>query len=306
VVKIYLVLTMGVCLSQEKMDGKTVIVTGANSGIGKETALDMACRGARVIMACRSVAKAYTTRDEIISQSGNGNVVIRELDLASLTSVRNFAAGILASEPRLDVLINNAGCAGLAEKQLTEDGLEHQMQANFFGPFLLTNLLLGLLKATAPSRIINVSSLVHSWAKDLDFANLNSELNYDPGQIYYASKLCQILSARHLAPLIIKSGVTVNSLHPGVVRSGLFRNAPLWIQIFFDASAKLLFKTPKEGAQTSIHLAVAYEVAAVTGQYFSDCNMIEASDLATNDGLAKKLWETSEVLVKLTAEERHF
>jgi len=304
--KVYTVLIKGVCTSPSRLDGKTVIITGANTGIGKETALDLAQRGARVILACRDTSKAYAAKDDIIQKSGNANVEIRQLDLASLSSVRNFAAGILQTESRLDVLINNAGCAGYAEKQLTEDGLEYQMQANYFGHFLLTNLLLGLLKKSAPSRIVNVSSIAHKWAKELDFTNLNSEKNYDPSNIYNTSKLCQILSTRHLAPLVIKSGVTVNCLHPGCVETGIFQRAPLWLVIPFYIFVKLIFKNWKEGAQTSIHLAVSNEGSRTTGEYFADCKVTKMSDYAANVGVAKKLWETSELLVQLNAKERHF
>lgn len=306
VLKTYLVFTMGICLSSNRLDGKTVIVTGASAGIGKETALDLAHRGARVILACRDLKKASIVKDDITKETGNQNVLIKELDLASFSSVRKFAAGILQSESRLDVLINNAGCGGITTKQVTEDGLENQMQSNYFGHFLLTNLLLGLLKKTAPSRIINVSSLAHAWTKDLNFNNLNSEISYDPATVYYNSKLCQILSARYLAPLIIKSGVTVNSLHPGVVSTEFLRNSPLWVRFLGGFLMRFLFKSSKEGAQTSIHLAVTNEVAGVTGEYFSDCTICSPSEAATNDGLAKKLWETSEAIVKLEPKERQY
>ena len=167
VLKIYITVTTGLCQSTDRLKEKTVIITGASAGIGKETALDLAQRGARIILGCRNVKKAASVRgktfylylllfsksafhhhpnyfilDEIIRRSGNKNVVVRELDLASLSSVRKFASGILKHESRLDILINNAGCAGM-EKMLTEDGLEYQMQTNHFSHFLLTNLLLG-------------------------------------------------------------------------------------------------------------------------------------------------------------------
>ncbi|KAK4017949.1 hypothetical protein OUZ56_000024 [Daphnia magna] len=303
--KAYLWYTLGVCTSTKKLTGKTVIITGANTGIGKETAIDLAKRGARVILACRDPKKAAIAKDDIIRESGNKNVVIRQLDLASLKSVRKFAADILKSELRLDVLINNAGCATI-EKTLTEDGLEYQMQSNHFGHFLLTNLLLGLLKKSAPSRIIHVSSMAHAFTKTLDLNNLNSELSYDTGTVYYYSKLSQALCTRHLAPLVFNSGVTVNCLHPGAVQTEIFRNAPSWFQMIAAITFPLFFKSAKEGAQTTIHLAVADEVANVTGEYFSDCKIAKTSKLAKDAGLAKKLWEVSETLVKLKPEERHY
>jgi len=271
--KIYSVSIKGVCHSPNRLDGKTVIITGANTGIGKETALDLARRGARVILACRDITKAYHAKDDIVQKSGNTNVEIRHLDLSSLASVRAFAAGILESESRLDVLINNAGCAGYTERKLTEDGLEYQMQTNYFGHFLLTNLLLGLLKKSAPSRVISVSSIGHNWAKELDVNNLNSEKSYDPSDVYMVSKLCQVLFTRHLAPLVKDSGVTVNCLHPGCVETGIFQRAPYWLVIPSYIFVKLFFKDWREGAQTSIHLAVSNEGSRVTGEYFADCKV---------------------------------
>jgi len=310
VLKIYMAATTGVHQSLDRLEGKTIIITGASAGIGKETALDLSHRGARVILACRNVSKANCIRDEIIKESGNHNVVVKELNLASLSSVRKFAAEILEQESRLDVLINNAGCAGM-EKQLTEDGLEYQMQSNYFGHFLLTNLLLGLLKKTAPSRVISVSSVVHKLVKNLDLNDLNTEINYDSSKVYSKSKLCQVLFTRYLASLVIKDGVTVNCLHPGVVYTDMvpqfvhpaFRT---WLNAPISLICRNLFKTAKEGAQTSIHLAVAKEVASTTGEYFSDCQISKTSKLAKDDQLAKELWKMSEFLVKLTAAERHF
>jgi len=291
--------------SKIRLDGKTVIITGANTGIGKETAIDLAQRGARVILACRNLQKAELAKGEIIRLSANDNIVVKELDLASLTSVRKFAAGILESESRLDILINNAGVAGQAEKQLTEDGLEYRMQSNYFGHFLLTNLLLGLLKKSAPSRVINVSSLLHTLIKELDFVNLNSEISYSPGNTYQTSKLCQILFSRHLAKLIYDSGVTVNSLHPGLVKTDVFRY-PSFRNFIIRHFILPFSKSAKEGAQTTIYLAVDEEVGKETGKYFSDCKESVPSKSARNDGTAKKLWEVSEALVKLKPEERQF
>ncbi|KZS06946.1 WW domain-containing oxidoreductase [Daphnia magna] len=215
--------------------------------------------------------------------------------------------------------------------------------------FLHVPCPLGLLKKSAPSRIIHVSSMAHAFTKTLDLNNLNSELSYDTGTVYYYSKLSQVLCTRHLAPLVFNSGVTVNCLHPGAVQTEIFRNAPSWFQmiaaitfpLFFKVSFRknitvnalhpgvvhtefsrflpyevfkkimtvispVFSKSAKEGAQTTIHLAVADEVANVTGEYFSDCKIAKTSKLAKDAGLAKKLWEVSETLVKLKPEERHY
>ncbi|KAK4017950.1 hypothetical protein OUZ56_000024 [Daphnia magna] len=228
--KAYLWYTLGVCTSTKKLTGKTVIITGANTGIGKETAIDLAKRGARVILACRDPKKAAIAKDDIIRESGNKNVVIRQLDLASLKSVRKFAADILKSELRLDVLINNAGCATI-EKTLTEDGLEYQMQSNHFGHFLLTNLLLGLIIKTGTARIINVSSEAHRMAKRLNLDDLT--FDREPAdskilRIYGATKLCNILFSKELAKKLEPFGknITVNALHPGVVHTEFSRFLP--------------------------------------------------------------------------------
>jgi len=302
--KLYIISSSGTCVSKNQLPGKTVIITGANTGIGLETAIDLAQRGARIILACRNVQKGNVARDEIVKQSGNENVAVRELDLASLASVRKFSAGILETESRLDILINNAGCATPVVRKLTEDGLEYTMQSNYFGHFLLTNLLLGLLKKTAPSRVINVSSLAHALANNLDCSNLNFETGYD-GKVYHTSKLCQIISSHYLAPLIIDSGVTVNNLHPGIVQTEILRNETFYHK-FLKYFLFPLFKNAKSGAQTTIYLAIADEVAGVTGEYFSDCKLTKTKKSAKDDGLAKKLWEVSESLVKLNPEDRQF
>ncbi|XP_044739952.1 retinol dehydrogenase 13-like, partial [Chrysoperla carnea] len=163
VLKIFLIVTTGRCTSKQKLNGKTVIVTGANAGIGKEAAIDLAARGARVILGCRNLTLAESTKEEIISKTGNTNIIVYPLDFESLSSVRKFSKLVHESENRLDVLINNAGAVGLGNKT-TEDGLHILMQVNHFGPFLLTNLLLDLLKQSAPSRIVNVSSFLYKFA----------------------------------------------------------------------------------------------------------------------------------------------
>ncbi|EFX79367.1 hypothetical protein DAPPUDRAFT_319686 [Daphnia pulex] len=309
VVKAYLLMMRGVCRSTNNLTDKTVIITGANTGIGKETAIDLAKRGARVILACRDTKKALAAKDDIVRESGNDHVIVRHLDLASLWSVRQFASEILKNEPRLDILINNAGCVTM-EKKLTPDGLEYQMQANHFGHFLLTNLLLELLKKSALSRIINVSSCLYTWKRTLDLNNLNSELSYNNSSlyhgVYYNSKLVQVLCTRHLAPLISQSGVTVNSVCPGLVNTEIFRSTSSWFQMAASFVLFIFSKTAKEGAQTSIHVAVASEISDVTGQFFCDCRIIKTSKLADNPNLAKKVWEISETCVDLKPEERNY
>jgi len=305
--KVYTVVTMGVCQSQNRLDGKIVIITGGSAGIGRETALDLAGRGARVILACRNLNKSFRVRDDIISATNNPNVEVRELDLSSLQSVRSFASGILKSEAKLDVLINNAGCAG-ASKKLTEDGLEYQMQTNHFGHFLLTNLLLGVLLTTENSRIINVSSSYHTTCKKLDMSNINftrEKTGEGILEIYAASKVCNILFTRQLAKKLKSMGgsVTVNALHPGAIRTEILNTFGLWMRLGLFMSS-FFMKTAKQGAQTTIDLAVNDQWANVTGEFFSDCKISKMSKVAQGDALATKLWDVSEELVNLSPEEK--
>ncbi|XP_041563203.1 retinol dehydrogenase 13-like isoform X3 [Drosophila elegans] len=202
--------------------GKVFIVTGANTGIGKETALEIARRGGTVYMACRDMNRCDRARKEIIKETNNQNVFSRELDLSSLESVRQFVAGFKKEQDKLHVLVNNAGVMR-CPKMLTKDGFEMQLGVNHIGHFLLTNLLLDVLKKSAPSRIVVLSSLAHTRGA-INLADLNSEKSYDEGLAYSQSKLANVLFTRELAKRLEGSGVTVNALHPGVVDTELARN----------------------------------------------------------------------------------
>ncbi|XP_045620658.2 retinol dehydrogenase 12 [Procambarus clarkii] len=300
----------GRCSSHRKLVGKTVIVTGASAGIGKEAARDLARRGARVILACRNINKAQKVADDIMRTTGNRKVVVRKLDTSDLASVRRFARGILATETALHVLVNNAGIYGMSEKKLTADGLELTMATNHFGHFLLTNTLLGLLKASAPSRVVNVSSMLHRLYTSLDPDDLNYEKKPYPGAngAYSNSKLANVLFTRELSRKIRSTGVTSNSVHPGVVLTDImFKEGANKILGYICACIIwLLAKDAELGAQTLIYLAVSEDVNGISGKYFVDCQESNTSDLAKDSGLAKKLWEVSEQLVKLRPEERHY
>ena len=288
-----------VCASKARMDGKTVIVTGANTGIGKETALDLTKRGARVIMACRDLKKGETALNDIVEKTGSKNVVLKQLDLASLKSIREFAENVNKNEPRLHVLINNAGVMLVPELTKTEDGFEMQMGVNHLGHFLLTNLLLDLLKKSTPSRIVVVSSVGHEmFTTKMKFDNINSETIYEKWDAYGQSKLANILFTRELAKRLDGTGVTVNSLHPGFVFTDLFRHPTAWCYLIYF-TIYLFGKRTKQGALTTIHLAVSEDVEGVTGVYFVDCKPIGPSEAAQDDGAAKKLWEISAHLVGL-------
>lgn len=297
--KVYQKLSTGICRSSAHMVGKVVIVTGGNCGIGLETAKDLASRGARVIIACRNVKRAEFAREEIVKFSGNNDVHCRQLDLSSLRSVREFCKEIMKTEKRLDVLINNAGAGGLGNHK-TEDGLHIGMQVNYFGPFLLTCLLLPLLKSSAPSRIINVSSMIHKYGI-IDFENMNMEKYWSDYLVYANSKLFLNLVTLELAERLKGTNVTVNALHPGVAATNIFRNLPSsLLRNIVNKTIGFLFQNPWEAAQTSIYLAVSPDVSQMSGLYFSDCREKKPSKVSQDSEVAKRVFAESERLVKFT------
>ncbi|XP_006021461.1 retinol dehydrogenase 12 isoform X2 [Alligator sinensis] len=278
-----------VCKSKAKLNGKVVLITGANTGIGKETARDLAKRGARVILACRDTAKGEVAACEIRAETGNQQVIMKKLDLADTKSIRQFAENFLAEEKELHILINNAGVM-LYPYAKTADGFEMHLGVNHLGHFLLTFLLLERLKQSAPARIVNVSSLAHLMGR-ICFHDLQGEKFYQRGLAYCQSKVANVHFTQELARRLQGTGVTVNALHPGTVQSELTRYSSvvslLWKMFSF------FLKTPQEGAQTSIYCAVAEELESVTGQYFSDCQPAYVSAHGRDDETAKKLWKVS-------------
>ncbi|XP_053399651.1 retinol dehydrogenase 13-like [Mercenaria mercenaria] len=290
----------GVCRSKAHMNGKTVLITGANTGIGKETAKDLARRGARVLLACRDITKAERAAEDIRKTTGNKNVVVYILDLASLKSVRQCANEVIRKETRVDVLINNAGVMWTPEWK-TDDGFEMQFGTNHLGHFLFTNLLLDLLKKSTPSRIVNVSSRAHERGK-INFDDLNSEKNYSRSEAYNQSKLANVLFTRELSKRLQGTGVTVNSLHPGIIKTelGRYMGITWWRKILLMPFFLLIIKNPIQGAQTTIHCAVSQELDGVSGKYFSDCAIKEEAPQAQDDEAAARLWKVSEEMVGLT------
>ncbi|XP_034115649.1 retinol dehydrogenase 12-like isoform X2 [Drosophila albomicans] len=275
--------------------GKVFIVTGSNTGIGKETVWELARRGATVYMACRDKVRAEEARREIIEDTKNQNIFFIELDLSSLDSVRKFVEVYKQQEDRLDVLINNAGVM-LGPRKLTKEGFEWQLGVNHMGPFLLTILLLDLLKKSAPSRIVNVSSVSHSYG-NLNIKDLNSEKSYSEVGAYNQSKLANVLFTRELAARLEGTGVTVNALHPGVVDTDITRNI-IFLKINFGKGVKYMakpfIKSAKSGAQTTLYAALHPDLERVTGLYFVDCKPKNVSKAATNEETAKFLWTESE------------
>ncbi|XP_070505099.1 retinol dehydrogenase 12-like [Chironomus tepperi] len=282
------------------IDNKVVIITGANAGIGKANAIDLAKRGGKIYIACRDKTRGENALNDIRKQSGSDKVYFLPLDLASLKSIREFSNKFHQLENKLDILINNAGLL-CHNRSLTEDGFEMHMGVNHLGHFLLTNLLLDLLKAAAPSRIVVVSSRaneMHRFDKD----DIMTEKNYSAFKAYAMSKIANILFSKELAERLKGTKVTVNSCHPGVVQTEIVKG---WSFSLMDIISYIFMKfgkTPMEGAQTQIRLAVDPELETVTGKYFSDCNVSKTSPDADDSEIAKWLWMKSSELVKLNKE----
>ena len=274
------------------MDGKVCIVTGANAGIGLATAVGLAELGATVVMVCRNRARGEAALQEVQDRTGNDAVHLLLADLASLAEVRQVAATFKQQFDRLDVLINNAAVITLKREE-TVDGLERQFAVNHLAPFLLTNLLLDDLKASAPSRIVNVSSGVHA-AAQIDFADLQSNKRYRRSEVYGRTKLMNVLFTKELARRLAGSGVTANALHPGVPATKLSKN---YSGREMPASAS--FAELQEAAQTSIYLATSPEVAGVSGKYFANSRERDSSIASQDADTARRLWEVSAQLTHL-------
>lgn len=286
-----------------RANGLVVVVTGANCGIGKETARELAKKNAIVYMGCRDLVKCEEARKEIVLSTRNTNVHCRRLDLASFSSIKNFARQFKTEQSRLDVLINNAGVMR-CPKKTTKEGFEMQIGVNHLGHFLLTHLLLDYLKASAPSRIINVSSIAHTRGF-IDTSDFNSEKNYDPKKAYEQSKLANILFTRELSKRLKKAGVTVNALHPGIVDTELMRSMPVvssfFGKIFVYPFLWLFSKYPNSGAQTTLYCALDPCLEKISGQYFADCKRAEVGENAKDDTMALWLWKLSEKWCRIEA-----
>ncbi|HEY1827400.1 MAG TPA: SDR family oxidoreductase [Acidimicrobiales bacterium] len=283
------------------MKGKTVIVTGGNSGIGFETAAALAAMGARVVITARNAGRGESACHALGQRAGSGgSVELVVFDLGDLASVRSGAAELLDRCPRIDVLVNNAGLI-LTERAETVDGFEATFGINHLGPFLLTNLLLDRLKASAPSRVVNVASTAHNQArKGMPFDDLQSTGRYGAMRVYGISKLANILFTNELARRLEGTGVTANSLHPGTVRTGYGADGDAKGLLSIGlAISKPFFLSPAKGARTSIYLATSPDVAGVTGKYFAKCKEKRPRPQALDAAAATRLWDVSDQLVGL-------
>jgi retinol dehydrogenase-12 len=279
------------------MRDKTVLITGATSGIGRATALGVARQGATVVVLCRDRAKGEALLSELRA-AGAAEVDLIVADLAVQAEVRRAAAEFLASGRPLHVLVNNAGVVNL-ERSVTPDGLETTFAVNHLAYFLFTLLLLDRLRESAPARIVNVSSDAHKLGP-LDFDDLQSERRYSVMRVYGRSKLANILFTAELARRLAGSGVTVNSLHPGAVATGLGKNNGGWAKALI-ALLKPFFRSPDDGAATSLFLATSPAVEGVSGRYFVKCRERTPSAAAQDAAAAARLWTVSEQLVGQSA-----
>jgi NAD(P)-dependent dehydrogenase (short-subunit alcohol dehydrogenase family) len=274
---------------------RTALITGGNSGIGKAIAVDLARQEADVVITVRDAKKGDQAAADIERAAGRP-VEVRMLDLADLESVRRFADGFCRDHDDLAVLVNNAGGV-FGRKQTTVDGFERTLGTNHLGPFLLTNLLTDLLKASAPARIVNVASSGHAFAKDgIGFDDLMFEnRKFDQRSAYGQSKLANILHVRELNRRLSPSGVTAYAIHPGLVATDLGRGDSLFVSVGMRI-ARRRFRTPEQGAETAIFAALDPDVIAHAGEYFEDCAPTRSSRHAKDDDQALRLWDVSERL----------
>lgn len=279
------------------MHGATVLVTGGTGGIGLATASGLAVLGARVGVVGRSSARGMAAADAVRQKVPSARVDVFEADMCSQVEVRRLAAEVKATYPRLDVLVNNVG-GYWAHRHMTADGLERTFALNHLAPFLLTHELLDLLKASAPARVVTVSSGAQAMGQ-IDFDDLQGERAYSGQRAYNQSKLANVLFTYELARRLEDTGVTATVLHPGVVRTSFGQEDSVrWMRLMLPF-VKPFMKTPEQGAVTPIHLASSSEVAGVSGAYFANRRAKQSSSTSYDRNLARRLWEVSSALVGL-------
>lgn len=281
-------------MAQISMQGKICLVTGSSSGIGTVTARELARQGATVVIVSRDRARGEATRDEIKKVTGNEQVDLLVADLSVLGDVRRVTADFKQKYTQLHVLINNAGGAN-HERKVTPDGFETTFAVNYLTPFLLTELLSDVLTASAPARVINVSSSAHTMGR-IDFADLQGEKNYSLWKAYGQAKLALLLFTYELADRLKGTGVTVNALHPGVVATNFGKNLG-WLQFGWKIMSPFI-STTEQGARTTLYLATSSEVERVSGQYFINCQARKSSPRSYDEAVRQRLWQLSQELVQ--------
>lgn len=278
---------------------KTILVTGATSGIGLEACVQLATQGHRVVLVGRDEAKTKVCVEEVKRRSSSGSVEYVLGDFASLASVRALAESVRSRYPRLDVLVNNAG-AVFSKRAVTVDGYEQTFAVNHLAPFLLTNLLLDVLKQSAPARVVMVSSAAqYSGTMDLEDPGFERG-GYAIFAAYARSKLANVMMMKSLVKRLEGTKVTVTALHPGAVATNIWKGIPGWAKPLIAVLQRLVMLTPEEGARTITYLASAPDVEGVTGEYFEKNRPRKVARLARDEALCERLWETSARLVKLT------
>ena len=293
------------------MRGKRVLMTGGNTGIGKASAIELARRGADVVFTSRDAGRGASALVDVRAESGRDDVEQMSLDLGSFASIRSFCAEYRARYQRLDVLINNAGVVVLGERQVSTDGFELMFSVNHLGHFLLTDLLLDLLRASAPSRVVVLSSEGYKMAPNgLNFDDLQSERDFDGFTIYGHSKLANVYFTTELARRLAGTGVTVNAVHPGYVETELGRPRPEDLKPRKKAGTDEAAQgggpdlshlpppmSPEDGAATSLFVACDPSLSGVAGEYFSDCKSVPLTPIGADVEAARRLWEVSEKLI---------
>jgi len=281
----------------DEMTGKICIVTGSNSGIGKETVLALAKMNATIVMVVRNKTRGEKAQTEIINQTGNKNIDLMICDLSAMDSIRRFAEEFKKIYARLDVLINNAG-AVFNKRQVTPEGFERTLAVDYFAPFLLTHELLSLLKSSAPSRIINVSSGLAKKSK-VDIEDLQSEKNYSGMKVYSKTKLMLMLYTYELARRLEGTGVTANVLMPGFVATNLGKNSGSLRSSIMFRFVRPMQISAKKGAETSVYLASSENIKAASGKCFSKKKIVTTCPESYNEELQKLLWNKTQSLLGL-------
>ena len=283
-----------------EMNAKVCIVTGGNSGIGKETALGLARMGATVVLVVRDQERGKKAKAEIVSQSGNKSVNVMLCDLSSMSSIRRFAGEFKLKYGRLDVLINNAG-AVFNKREVTPEGFERTLAVNYLVSFLLTHELLGLLKARVPSKIINLSSGLAKNGK-IDLDDLQSERNYAGMKVYSKAKLMVMMFTYQLARRLEGTGVTVNVLMPGFVATNLGKNSGSLRSSIMFKMVRPMQISPKNGAETSVYLASSDEIKNTTGMCFAKKKETTTCPISYDEELQERLWDKTARMLGLASE----
>lgn len=283
------------------MSNRIALVTGATAGIGKETARGIAETGATVVLVARNKAKGEAVARELKNSTKNERIDLLTADLSSLSEIRRCADEFKAKYDRLEILVNNAG-AIFDQREATADGLEMTFALNHISYFLLTNLLLDVIKQNSPARIVSVSSKAHSFGK-IEFNNLQSEKKFSKLGSYANSKLMNVLFTYELARRLKDTNVTANCLNPGAVASDFGKDLSGLFSLFVKLGRKTFFISPKKGAETSIYLATSPEIEGVTGKYFDEKKAVPSLEISSDESLQKRLWKISEEIVGQKFEE---